>query len=48
MLGNGDEGGTARFRSLFPGPLVNHPDTTDEDLNELLRRANRLHEEFSQ
>ena len=48
LLGNGDEGGTARFRSLLLGPLANHPDTTDEDLQELLRRANRLREEFSQ
>ena len=48
MLGNCDEGGAARFRSLLLGPLANQPDETDEDLKELLRRANRLREEFSQ
>ena len=47
LLGNGDEGGTARFRSLLLGPLAGQPDPTDENLKEMLRRANRLREEFS-
>ena len=47
LLGNGDEGGTARFRSQLLGPLAGKPDPTDEDLKAMLRRANRLREEFS-
>ena len=48
LLGNGEEGGTARFRSQLLGPLAGNPDPTDEDLKDMLRRANRLREEFSQ
>ena len=48
LLGNGDEGGTARFRSQLLGPLAGTADPTDEDLKDMLRRANRLREEFNQ
>ena len=47
LLGDGEEGGTARFRSQLLGPLANEPDPTDEDLKEMLRRANKLREEYN-
>ena len=47
LLGNGEEGGTDRFRSLLLSPLAGKPDLSDADLKEMLRRANRLREEFS-
>ena len=46
LLGNGETGGTARFRSQLLGPLAGKPDPTDEDLREMLRRANKLREEI--
>ncbi len=48
LLGNGEEGGTARFRSQLLGPLAGKANPTDEDLKEMLRRANRLREEYSE
>lgn len=47
LLGNGETGGTARFRSQLLGPLAGKPDPTDEDLREMLRRANKLREEYN-
>ena len=47
LVGDGEEGGTARFRSQYLGPLAGKSDPTDEDLKAMLRRANRLREEFN-
>ena len=48
VLGNGETGGTARFRSQLLGPFAGKADPTDEDLKAMLRRANQLREDFSQ
>ena len=40
VLGNGDEGGFARYRREQLGGLAGVSDPTDEDLRELLRAAN--------
>ena len=47
LLGNGEEGGAARFRSQLLGPLAGKPNASDEDLKEMLRRANTLREDYS-
>ena len=48
LLGDGDEGGTARFRLQLLGPLAGTENPTDEDLKAILRRANELREAYSQ
>ena len=48
LLGDGETGGTARFRSLLLGPNAGKADPTDEDLKAMLRRANQLREDFGQ
>ena len=47
LLGDGEEGGAARFRSQLLGPLAGQPDPSDGNLTEMLRKANRLREEFN-
>ncbi len=48
LLGDGVEGGSARFRSLLLGRFAGKADPTDEDLKAMLRRANELREAYSQ
>ena len=48
LLGDGDEGGAARFRLQLLGPLAGKADPTDEELKAMLRRANELREAYSQ
>ena len=48
LLGDGEEGGAARFRLQLLGPLAGKADPTDEDLKAMLRRANELREAYSQ
>ncbi len=47
MVGNGTTGGTARFRQLLLAAFANKDNPTDEDLKAMLRRANKLREDFS-
>ena len=47
LLGDGEEGGAARFRSRLLGPLAGKPGPSDGNLAEMLRKANRLREEFN-
>ena len=47
LLGDGEEGGAARFRAQLLGPLAGKSDPTDEELKAMLRRANELREAFS-
>ena len=46
LVGNGNTGGTARFRQLLLAAFANKDNPTDEDLRAMLRRANKLKEEF--
>ena len=46
LVGDGNTGGTARFRQLLLAALANKVNPTDEDLKAMLRRANKLREEF--
>ena len=46
LVGNGTTGGTARFRQLLLAAFANKENPTDEDLKAMLRRANKLKEEF--
>ena len=46
LVGNGATGGTARFRQLLLASFANKENPTDEDLKAMLRRANRLREDF--
>ena len=46
LVGNGETGGTARFRSLLLASLAGKANPTDEDLKAMLRRANKLREDF--
>ena len=46
LLGNGENGGAARFRRQLLGPLAGKAVPTDEDLKAMLLRANSLREEF--
>ena len=48
LLGDGDEGGAARFRLQLLGPLAGKTDPTDEDLKAMLRRANALREAYGE
>ena len=47
LLGDGEEGGAARFRLQLLGPLAGKENPTDEDLKAMLRRANELREAYS-
>lgn len=46
LVGNGTTGGTARFRQLLLAAFANKENPTDEDLKAMLRRANKLREDF--
>ena len=46
LVGDGETGGTARFRQLLLAAFANKANPTDEDLKAMLRRANKLREEF--
>ena len=46
LVGNGNTGGTARFRQLLLAAFANKDNPTDEDLRAMLRRANELREDF--
>ena len=46
LVGDGNTGGTARFRQLLLAAFANKDNPTDEDLRAMLRRANKLKEEF--
>ncbi len=46
LVGDGEAGGTARFRQLLLAAFANKANPTDEDLKAMLRRANKLREEF--
>ncbi|MXW21178.1 MAG: leucine-rich repeat protein [Gammaproteobacteria bacterium] len=46
LVGNGTTGGTARFRELLLASFANKENPTDEDLKAMLRRANKLREDF--
>ena len=46
LVGNGETGGTARFRQLLLAAFANKDNPTDEDLKAMLRRANELREDF--
>ncbi len=46
LVGDGNTGGTERFRQLLLASFANKVNPTDEDLKAMLRRANRLREEF--
>ena len=46
LVGDGETGGTARFRQLLLAAFANKDNPTDEDLKAMLRRANELREDF--
>ena len=46
LVGDGNTGGTERFRQLLLEAFANKANPTDEDLKAMLRRANRLRENF--
>ena len=46
LVGDGTTGGTARFRQLLLSAFANQENPTDEDLKGMLRRANKLKEDF--
>ena len=46
LVGDGETGGTARFRQLLLAAFANKDNPTDEDLKAMLRRANTLREDF--
>ncbi len=46
LVGNGTTGGTARFRQLLLAAFANKDNPTDEDLKAMLKRANKLREDF--
>ena len=46
LVGDGETGGTVRFRQLLLAAFANQPNPSDEDLKAMLRRANKLREEF--
>ena len=47
LVGDGTAGGTERFRRLLLAPFANQANPTDEDLKAMLRRANKLKEDFA-
>ena len=46
LVGDGETGGTERFRRLLLASYASQDNPTDEDLKAMLRRANQLREEF--
>ncbi len=46
LVGDGETGGTARFRQLLLAAFASQPNPSDEDLKAMLGRANKLREEF--
>ena len=46
LVGDGETGGTERFRRLLLASYASQENPTDEDLKAMLRRANKLREEF--
>ena len=46
LVGDGETGGTARFRELLLAAFANKDNPTDEDLKKMLRRANKLRDDF--
>ena len=46
LVGNGTTGGTERFRQLLLASFAGKENPTDEDLKGLLRRANKLKDDF--
>ena len=47
LVGDGETGGTARFRQLLLAAFTNKDNPTDEDLKKMLRRANKLRGDFA-
>ena len=47
LVGDGETGGTARFRQLLLAAFANKDNPTDEDLKKMLRRANKLRGDFA-
>ena len=47
QVGDGETGGTARFRKLLLAAFASQPNPSDEDLEGMLRRANALRGDFS-
>ena len=47
LLGDGEEGGAARFRLQLLGRLAGKENPTDDELKAMLRRANELREAYS-
>ena len=47
LLGDGEDGGSERFRMQLLGPLAGTENPTDEDLKAMLRRAHELREAYS-
>ena len=46
LVGDGETGGTERFRQLLLAAFASKDNPTDEDLKAMLRRANELREDF--
>ena len=46
LVGDGETGGTERFRRLLLAAYASQENPTDEDLKAMLRRANKLRENF--
>ena len=46
LVGDGEMGGTVRFRQLLLAAFASQPNPSDEDFKAMLRRANALREEF--
>ncbi len=46
LVGDGETGGTVRFRQLLLAAFANQPNPSDEDLKAMLRRANALRDDF--
>ena len=46
LVGDGETGGTERFRRLLLASYASQDNPTDDDLKAMLKRANELREEF--
>ena len=46
LVGNGVTGGTVRFRSFLLAEHASVPNPSDDDLKAMLRRANKLRNDF--
>ena len=46
LVGDGETGGTERFRRLLLAAFASQENPTDEDLKAMLKHANQLREEF--